>query len=325
MGRQGAAGIVWVVLASSACGGPQSALDPAGHDAERIAELFIWMTAGGVVIWIVMVALGLYAPHARQNPRAANRLIIGGGVIFPVAVLTALLPYGLSEMPGKLAPAADGRVWIEVSASQWWWRVRYFPPGHAPIDLANELRLPVGQRLNVRLVSSDVIHSFWIPSIAGKLDMIPGRVNTLALEPTRTGTFRGACAEYCGTSHARMNFTVVVTEQAEFDRWLAAQARPAAAPAAPLPRRGQAAFFERGCNTCHTVRGTMALGTAGPDLTHVGSRLTLAAGLLPASPDDLRRWISSTELLKPGVHMPAFTNLPQTELAALAAYLSELR
>jgi cytochrome c oxidase subunit 2 len=182
----------------------------------------------------------------------------------------------------------------------------------------------VDRRVTVRLATADVIHSFWIPSIAGKMDMIPGRLNEIGLQPTRTGTFRGACAEFCGTSHARMNFPVVVMTAAAFDAWLAAQARDASPPADPAAQRGQSLFFTHGCNTCHTVRGTVAAGVAGPDLTHVGSRLTLAAGQFPNDREHLARWIRETELLKPGVHMPAFITMPTGDLTALATFLKGL-
>jgi cytochrome c oxidase subunit II len=309
------------------CAGAQSALEPAGRDAEWMATLFVWITAGFLIIWVGLVALALYAPRARpaKDERAANMLIIGGGVALPIVVLTVLLLFGFSELPRMLAPGAGGDVTIEVSGSQWWWRVRYHARDRAPIELANEIHLPIGRRTNTRLVSADVIHSFWIPAIAGKMDMIPGRINRLALEPTRIGTFRGACAEYCGTSHARMNLLVVVSDQQAFDAWLASEARPAVSPSGPVAGRGEHAFFERGCHTCHTIRGTAAVGVSGPDLTHVGSRQTLAAGMLATNPDGFRRWIAQTELLKPGAHMPAFAHLPGEDLSALAAYLAQLK
>ncbi len=312
---------------AAGCSGMQSALAPAGREAERIYDIFMWMAIGAAIIWTVMVGLGLYAPRARvQNPRrASNILIIGGGVVFPVTVLTFLLTFGLAEMPAILTPAADGSLSLNVTASQWWWRVQYLAPGRAPIELANEIRLPVGQRVNTRLLSPDVVHSFWIPSLAGKMDVIPGRMNHLALEPTRTGTFRGACAEFCGTSHARMNFVVVVVEDDAFQQWLDQQAHPAVPPADSLAQRGQAVFLERGCVTCHTIRGSPARGVLGPDLTHVGSRQTLAAGLLQTSPEAFARWIAGADHLKPDARMPAFAHLPDDALAALAAYLAGLQ
>jgi cytochrome c oxidase subunit II len=305
----------------------QSALEPAGREAELIAEFFVWMAAGGGVIWAIVMLLAWYAPRAGEvkSARIQTALIVGGGVLLPVIVLLLLMISGLRELPAILAPAPDRSLTLEISGSQWWWRVKYLRPGREPIELANEIRLPVGRRIDAALNSLDVIHSFWIPSIAGKIDMIPGRTNRLALEPTRVGTYRGACAEFCGTSHARMNLLAIVMERNAFNEWLAAQAQPAGEPIDPVAQQGAAAFHEHGCNTCHTIRGTTALGVDGPDLTHVGGRQTLAAGLLPTRPEEFRRWISSTELLKPGAHMPAFAKLPDATLQSLAAYLAQLQ
>lgn len=305
----------------------QSALAPAGREAELMADLFTWMAIGGAIIWALVMLLALYAPRAAEvkNARIQTVLIVGGGVVFPVIVLLLLMIAGLRELPAILAPAPDKTLALEISGSQWWWRVKYLRPGQEPIELANEIRLPVGRRIDATLHSTDVIHSFWVPSIAGKIDMIPGRINRIGLQPTRVGRYRGACAEFCGTSHARMNLIAIVMEDDAFDRWLAAQAQPAATPVDPVAQQGASAFHEHGCNTCHTIRGTTALGVDGPDLTHVGGRETLAAGLLPARPEEFRRWISSTELLKPGAHMPAFSKLPDDTLHSLATYLAQLQ
>jgi cytochrome c oxidase subunit 2 len=308
-------------------GGPQSALDPAGIAAERIAGLFGWMAAGAVVVWLAVIVLAIYSIRAETEPHLKRRttvLIIGGGAVLPTVVLAVLLAYGLALLPDLVAPAPPGSLEIAVSGEQWWWRVRYLHPAGSEIELANELRLPVGKSVQLHLDSPDVIHSFWVPSLAGKVDMIPGRRNRLALQPTRTGIFRGACAEYCGTSHALMSFYVVVLPQADFARWLARQGEPARSPSAPLARRGQELFLANGCGACHTVRGTPADGVVGPDLTHVGSRLSLGAGLLPNAPVHFRRWIARTEDVKPDVHMPAFGMLPPEDLRALAAYLDAL-
>ncbi len=322
----------WLVCAGtlfvSGCGGVQSTLSPAGREAERIADLFWWMTVGTVVVWLGVIGLTLYAVRARSEARNERRdglLIIGGGVVVPTVTLTVLLVYGLAMLPPLVAPAPAGSLKIAVSGEQWWWRVRYQPPGGEAITLANEIRLPVGEPVQFRLDSPDVIHSFWIPSLGGKMDMIPGRVTYLALHPTKTGVFRGACAEYCGTSHALMNFPVVVQEKEEFARWLAQQAEPAQPPADSLTARGQELFLADGCSACHTVRGTPANGVIGPDLTHVGSRLSLAAGTLPNEPDNFRRWVAHTTDVKPGATMPAFHMLPQEDLRALAAYLKGLK
>lgn len=312
----------------SACGGSQSALTPAGRDAESLADLFWGMAAGALLIWIAVIGLAAYIIYFRKaayTRRGANALILGGGVALPTIVLSALLVYSLSVLPTVLALPPAGGLIISVSGEQWWWRVRYLLPNGGAIDLANELRLPVGERIELRLESPDVIHSFWVPSLAGKIDMIPGRLTRLALEPTRTGTFRGACAEYCGASHAFMSFDVVVLEQAEFAAWLRTQEQPAVPAAEPVAVRGQTAFGVNGCGACHTIRGTQADGVVGPDLTHVGSRLNLAAGTLANEPDEFLRWITNSRDIKPDTHMPVFGMLPPDDLIALAAYLDGLR
>ena len=328
----------WAVLAGAlllaGCGGAQSALAPAGREAERIADIFWWMTGGAVIVWLATILLTIYAIRVRpesHNRRQAGLLIIGGGAVVPTVVLAALLVYGLIPIPALMAPAPEGSLKIVVAGEQWWWRVRYEPPGGAAVDLANEIRLPVGEPVQFQLESNNVIHSFWIPSLGGKVDMIPGRITRLALLPTETGVFRGACAEYCGTAHALMSFYVEVMAKEDFDRWLAQQAAPAKdllsapPPADPVAARGQQLFLAQGCGACHTVRGTPADGVVGPDLTHVGSRLSLAAGILPNEPDPFTRWIVHTEAVKPGVLMPAFGMLPPEEVRALAAYLEGLQ
>ena len=305
----------------------QSALAPAGRAAEDLGTLFWWMVAGAVVIWLAVMALLAYSvmvnPEAGKKHRGA--MIIGGGAIVPTVVLTILLIYGLRLMPPLLAAAPPDALRIAVRGEQWWWRVRYQPPGAEPVELANEIRLPVGEPVEFILDSPDVIHAFWIPSLGGKMDMIPGRTTRLTLHPTRTGTFRGVCAEYCGTSHALMAFPVVVMEKGEFEQWLEGQRRPAGEPREAVAARGRELFFANGCPACHTVSGTSARGVVGPDLTHVGSRLTLGAGIIPNDRDAFERWIAHTDDVKPGVHMPEFAMLPREEVRALAAYLESLR
>ena len=286
------------------------------------------MTAGAVVIWIAVIILAIWAalaPPESHNHRRSSFLIIGGGALFPTIVLALLLIYGLAPLPTLLAPAPEGSLKITVTGEQWWWRVSYQPPDGNVVVLANEIRLPAGETVEFRLESPDVIHSFWIPSLGGKMDMVPGRVTRLALTPTKTGVFRGACAEYCGTSHALMSFDVVVHEKEAFERWLAHQETPAARPGASPSARGQELFLANGCGACHAIRGTTAKGIIGPDLTHVGSRLSIGAGALPNSRDALVRWIARTDHVKPGVIMPSFGMLPDEQLQAIALYLEGLR
>jgi cytochrome c oxidase subunit 2 len=309
------------------CAGLQSTLDPAGREAERIAGIFWWMTIAGVVIWIAVIALAIWAirtPPESHNQWRSSLLIIGGGAVVPTILLAVLLMYGLAPIPELLAPAPEGSLKINIAGEQWWWRVRYQVPGE-PVVLANEIHLPVGEPVEFHLESPDVIHSFWIPSLGGKIDMVPGRMTRLALTPIKTGVFRGACAEYCGTSHALMSFYVVVEDKEAFERWLAHQQTPAPPPSAPIAAQGQELFLANGCGACHTIRGTPANGLVGPDLTHVGGRLSLGAGILPSDVQSFIKWIARTEHAKPGVLMPDFGMLPQEELQALAAYLKGLQ
>ena len=316
---------ILLALGLAGCSGQQSALAPAGEGAERLASLFWTMSAGAVVIWALVVGAAVYASRLRPGPHSERigRVLLWGGTAFSTAVLTGLLVFGLMLMPDLRA--AGDRLKITVSGEQWWWRVRYLAPGGSgPIESANEVRLPLGQRVELELTSPDTIHSFWIPPLGGKVDMIPGRVTRLVLEPTRTGTFRGACAEFCGTSHALMAFSVVVLEEAAFEDWLADEAAPATAPGSAAEALGQELFLQVGCGACHTVRGTAADGTIGPDLTHLARRATLGAGTLPNSSDALVRWIAHTEAIKPDVRMPSFGALPDEHIEAIAAYLEGL-
>ena len=319
----GAAGVC-----AAGCGGVQSTLAPAGREAAWIADLFWVMTAGAFVVWAAVLALTVYC--VRTSPEAGgvrrNRmLIIGGGVVVPTVVLAVLLAYGLAMLPPLLARAPVGSLRIDVQGEMWWWRVHYVGPDGGTIALANEVRLPVGEPVQFALESDNVIHSFWIPSLGGKMDMIPGRRTYLTLHPTEIGVFRGACAEYCGASHALMNFSVEVMEKAAFVEWLAHQARPALPPDGPQAQRGQEVFLATGCGACHRIAGTPAAGVIGPDLTHVGSRMSLAAGVLPNDVEAFARWTAHTVQIKPDAHMPPFDMLPDEELRALAVYLEGLK
>ncbi|HMA15344.1 MAG: cytochrome c oxidase subunit II [Bacteroidota bacterium] len=315
-----------LALLLAGCGGPQSALDVAGREAEAVASLFWIMLAGAAVIWTLVIGTAVYALRFRKgshDPRVARWFLLGGGVAFPVIVLTGLLVHGLLLMK-DLRPA-ETQLTLAVTGEQWWWRVRYETPGGQAVSSANEIRLPAGRAAELILDSPDVIHSFWVPPLGGKMDMIPGRTTRLVLEPERPGRYRGACAEYCGASHALMAFTVEVMAPAAFDDWLAAEARPAAAPNGEAARRGADLFVDVGCGACHAVRGTVAAGTIGPDLTHLAGRPTLAAGTLPMTEDALARWIADPQAVKPGALMPPFAALGEARIADLAAYLAGLR
>ncbi|MFC7553640.1 cytochrome c oxidase subunit II [Pseudoroseomonas wenyumeiae] len=313
----------WLLpLALAACDGPQSALDPAGHEAEAVSQLFWWMAGASLVLWVLVVGLSFYASRRREQPwpaRRAARLILVCGALLPTLLLAALLVFGLRLMPELRAPGDGLRV--EVEGQQFWWRVRYVLPDGRRFETANEVRLPVGSRTEFLLTAQDVIHSFWIPSLGGKMDMIPGTTNRLVLEPTQTGRFRGACAEFCGASHALMAMSVEVMEPEAFTAWVEREAGAAAAST----DEGAALFLARGCGACHTVRGTAANGRVGPDLTHLGARPTIAAGILPNSPENIDRFIRETQAIKPAARMPSFGMLPPAESAAIATWLGSLR
>jgi cytochrome c oxidase subunit 2 len=309
-----------------ACAGVQSVLDPAGRDAEVLSTLFWVMLGGAVVLWLFVNGLILYVTRVEPRPlskRAAEALIIGGGVVFPTVVLGALLSYALWEMPNQRAPGEG--LELRVMAHQYWWRVEYWPDGaRAPVISANEIRLPIARRSEITLNAERVIHSFWIPALGGKTDMIPGRETRMSLEPLRVGEFRGQCAEFCGESHAYMAFNVVTMAPEAFAAWLEAEAQPAKPPEGAAAQRGAALFLSEGCGGCHTVRGTPANGAVGPDLTHLAARRSLAAGILPMEKAALRDWVAAPERFKPGVEMPGYEHLSDSELDALASYLMGL-
>lgn len=313
-------------LSLASCTGIQSALDPAGEEADQVATLFWVMTIGGLLIWALMVVLALYASRWKKRPTSeenANRFIFWGGVVFPVTVLTALLSYALWLMP-SLRPFAGGQqasLRIEVVGHQFWWRVVYHRPDGAAVVSANEVRLPVGQRVEFELTSADMIHSFWIPALGGKMDLIPGRTNRLSLSAKKVGTYRGQCAEFCGTSHARMAFPAVVMEQGEFDAWLDARDQASVGMAAD----GRTLFETAGCGDCHSVDASVAASSKGPDLSHIGSRLTIGAGFLPNEIETLARFIAHPTSIKPGARMPLSTDLSAEEIDRIATWLKGLQ
>lgn len=310
----------------SACEGRQSVLDPSGADARKLYDVALVMFVGAAVLWLLVGGLFVYV--TRVNPRAMSRraaeaLIIGGGVIFPVVLLGGLLIYSLPLMSAQRS-APDG-MQVHVTAEQWWWRVEYELPDGTRVTSANELRLPVGQRTGLVLNAHNVIHSLWIPALGGKADMIPGRETYLSFLPEKVGIFRGQCAEFCGASHALMAFEAVTMTPDAFAEWLGVQAKDAIAPGTPAAKRGAEVFAREGCGACHTVRGTPAQGQVGPDLTHVGGRVSLGAGILGVTVDDFANWLGHTDALKPEVDMPTYDFLTQDDLVALATYLEGLK
>ena len=312
----------------AACGGPQSALAPAGRAAGDILELTLVLSVGGAVIFAGVMALALYAVLARPE-RFPGGLgwVVGGGIAFPVAVLSVLQVYEFGIARGLSALAGPNPLRIEVTGHMWWWDVRYpgtAAAGQGDVRTANEIVIPAGRPVELVVVAADVIHSVWVPSLAGKIDMIPGHENRLAILAEAPGVHRGQCAEYCGAQHALMAFDVVVEPPDRFDAWIAARARPAPEPADPRLRAGRDGFLRFGCGACHAVRG-VAAGVLGPDLTHVGGRAMLGAGTLANSPEALAAWIADAQHFKPENRMPPYPVIERETLAAMAAWLWSLK
>ena len=315
-------------------GGMNWLVAPASLEAGVLAELGWVLIAGASIIFVLTMALLALALRRRKRVLPTAWWTVGGGIVFPTVVLSTLLVYGVQRTAGlERAPAASPLV-VGVTGHLWWWDVHYRDPvTGAAIRVANELHLPLGRPVQLGLRSADVIHSFWVPALGGKMDLVPRRVNRLVITADTPGVYRGVCAEYCGTQHARMALHVVVETPEQFERWLAAQAAPAPAPEHALAQRGRQAFLDHGCAACHVLRGVtndVASGAAGPatlgpDLTHVGSRLHLGAGTLPNGEEAMLRWISDVQAHKPGARMPSFGHLDRETLAALAAYLVPLK
>ncbi|MFS0773416.1 c-type cytochrome [Sphingomonas sp. 1P08PE] len=310
------------MLALAACNRHQSALSPFGEEASSTRTLTIVLLAGAVVIAVAVAALMQHAirtPGDRLTHRQGMRLVLWAGAVVPTLVLFALLASSLPLM--RPAPVDDADLRVQVEGEQFWWRVAYRPADAPPVMSANEIRLPLGRTTLFELGGGDVIHSFWIPGLAGKMDMIPGRTNTLVVRPTKAGRYRGICTEFCGLSHALMAFDVIAMEPAAFDAWLAAQRRPASPAAGP----GAALFARYGCSGCHAIRGAGPPSHIGPDLTHFGSRHTLAAGILPMTTANVAGFIRDPGRTKPGVRMPAFTHMSNADAVQIARYLEGLK
>jgi cytochrome c oxidase subunit 2 len=248
-------------------------------------------------------------------------MVVWGGLAFPAVVVFALLVYSLAITDKVTAQPAPGDVRIRVAGEMWWWRVQYLDNEGVAFETANQIHIPVGKPVTFELVSNDVIHSFWVPQLGGKMDAIPGRTNLLRLQADQAGVYRGQCTEYCGGAHALMALEVVAQPQAEFDAWAVRQAQPAAASSHP----GWTVFANSGCGACHTVRGTDANGLIGPDLTHLASRRTIAAAVQLNTPETLQRFIAHAGEVKPGVRMPDYERLSEADVSAVAGWLGTLQ
>ena len=322
------------ILLLVGCESPQNVLDPHGPAAARIADLW-WLMFGLATAVSVVVAVMLFLAIRRSRQRHKGKevreingrlLVWIGGVVAPVLILFPVLVYSYNVGTEVYPPVEDDgeHLTIEVIGHQFWWEVRYPQYG---VTTANEIRIPAGERIRFRVSAPDVIHSFWIPELQGKIDMIPGRIHTLWIEADEPGSFRGQCAEYCGMSHALMALWVEALPAEQFAAWIDGRAAPRPEPVDPEVQRGRKVFFAAGCGQCHATRGVplpAELRVVGPDLSDLAARRTLAAGTLPNTRAALGRWIANPQQIKPGNRMPP-TLLPGDEMQALLTYLQSLR
>lgn len=310
---------------------PQSALHPAGPVAKMQLGLFITSVWVAVFIFVVVASALTFAmirfrsrpgdPEPKQIEGNAKLEVIW--TIIPVILLlfiaipTVTISFGLADTP------EDG-VHVHVVGYQWWWGFEYPEEGFVT---ANEMRVPVGVPVKLTMESADVIHSFWVPRLAGKVDVVPGRVNTMWFQADEPGLYYGQCAEYCGTSHANMRMRIQVVSQEEYDAWVQERqlaAVPAAVSTDSLVARGQEIFMTSACAACHNIDGTEAAGRVGPDLSDMGSRTSVAAGMLENTPENMAAWLRNPQQVKPGALMPNL-NLSEDEISALVAYLNVLK
>lgn len=327
--RTRAVAVTAAAMAVAGCGGVQSVLSPAGPGASRIGDLVWIMLVGTIVPAAVVIGLILYAVFRGRRggggPRPSDtRVIVLGGAVFPALILLTFSALSARYSAEVAVPPSPPAFTIEVTGHQYWWEARY--PDHGVVT-ANEIHVPVGQTVRLHLRASDVIHSFWVPRLHGKMDQTPGRTNVWWMQATEPGVFRGQCAEFCGLQHALMALLVIAQPPAEFDAWIARLRQPAPVPADPILERGRQVFLEAGCAHCHAIQGghvARFTGSVGPDLTHLGSRRTLAAATIDNTRELLRAFVVDPHVFKPGVRMPA-TRLPSEQLDALLAYLATLQ
>ncbi|MGH7584017.1 MAG: cytochrome c oxidase subunit II [Gemmatimonadales bacterium] len=316
----------------SGCHAPMSVFSEAGPEARALGRLGWLLIVAAAVVFIAVTSFMVAAIQRRRaepvavdlTPRGMAIPIVAGAMI-PATILLVLFVISVLAQRGYPAESAAPAARFTIIGHQWWWEVAAEDGrGNLVGRTANELHVPVGRVVEIRLLSADVIHSFWIPELHGKIDMIPGDTNRIRLLAMRPGIYRGQCAEYCGLQHAHMAFTVVAEAPAAYLRWEAAQRDGAAVPVDSARRLGDSIVTRGPCAACHTIRGTAAHGTVGPDLTHVGSRVTIAAGTLPNNAATMEAWINDAQVFKPGVQMPPLPEFTGAQLRAMTAYLEGL-
>jgi cytochrome c oxidase subunit 2 len=325
-------------LHATACRGVQPMLAPGGPQAASIARLgwFILITFSAVTIvmwvvifWVAARRRGTLAEHAPYDAPSDKRWVAIGGFLIPTIILFTIFVVTLNTM--KAFPMGDNEAHarppeIVVTGHQWWWEIEYrFGGVSQHVVDANELHLPIGQPVDIELQTRDVIHSFWIPRLHGKVDLVPGFDNHIRIQVDQAGLYRGECAEYCGPQHAHMILLVDAQQPSDFQGWLARERQPSAAPADPVAAHGREVFMTNACVLCHSIRGTDAHGQVGPDLTHLASRRAIAANTYPNGRGYLEAWVTHAQSMKPDAAMPSVTAFTGDDLRALVTYLEELK
>jgi cytochrome c oxidase subunit 2 len=324
--------IIWMstIAIISGCTDNQSAISPKGAPAIHIAHLMSGIVAVCTLVWLLVMVMLIWALlrkryDAREKTRERVLTTTVSAAVGATAVIIAGMTIASFYTTRDIGVPEETALTITVRGQQWWWQVIYADPDPAlTFQTANEIHIPVGRDVRLQLESADVVHSFWVPSLAGKQDLVPGRSNNLLLRAERPGVYRGQCAEFCGMQHTHMAMMVIAEDPAAFERWVVAQRGNGFIPASPDAAAGQVAFLAKPCAACHTVRGTPAIGATGPDLTHIGSRQTIGAGLLETTRGSLAAWIADPQTLKPGNHMP-MVPLTSDELKSISAYMESLK
>lgn len=316
--------------------GPQTTLGNSGESAARITHLTWFVYVVFIAVALAMFALllliltrqrGSLTEKPKLDPNEGEMWIFVGGLAIPATILAVIFVVSIRVLATFPAHASEqGAAEIRITGHQWWWQVEYL--GETPdqnVVTANEIHIPAGEPVDIELKSDDVIHSFWVPALHGKVDLIPGLANHLRIEANSPGVYHGQCAEFCGAQHAHMKITVIADAPADFQAWLAGQRRDANDPTTAMAKEGQQILLSRPCGFCHTIRGTVAGGRVGPDLTHFASRSTLAAGTLSNSDGNLEAWITHAQSIKPGAKMPNLTQFDGEQLRSITAYLDQLK
>jgi cytochrome c oxidase subunit 2 len=313
-------------------GGDQSAFDPHGPIARSIAVHGWWLLLICIAVYIIVMAAFFIALGRRRHdtddlPATTARLTRNISIAVGLTVVTLIGIATSSVVAGRglYSPSGAGAITVDVVGHQWWWEFEYHDVTPSDVFTSpNELHIPVGVPVVLKAMSTDVIHSFWVPNLMGKRDLIPGIVTNTWIQADEPGVYRGQCAEFCGHQHAHMALEVVAEPMDKFQAWIRHQREPAPEPSTDEQKRGKEVFMQSTCVTCHAIRGTEAGSHVGPELTHVGSRLTLAAGTLPNARGHLAGWIANSQSIKPGNRMPP-NALAAGDLQAVLAYVRSLR